>query len=92
MTLITKAILYVIFIAILVALITLLPTCEQIPLPALFASALLLVIGYVYAWASLFTVLNTLIWCVTFMIGLDLVIWIWNAARGIIGWVTRMIG
>jgi len=92
MSLLTKGFVAIIFFSTLVALIALLPSVNDYPLPAIFNTSLTLIFGYYFAWTGLFTCLNILFWSATFSIGLDLVIWIWNTVRGIIGWVARMIG
>jgi len=92
MSLVVKALVYVLFFSLLVVLIALLPLTSAYPLPPEFASSLTLIFGYYFAWSSVFTVLNTLLVCAGLGIGLELVIWVFGILKWIAGIVARFVG
>jgi len=92
MTLLSKAIIYVLVFSAIVVIMALLPSTTDYPLPPQFASSITVVFGYYYAWSSVFTALNTLFICATFGIGLELVIFIYKVVTWVIGIIARIAG
>jgi len=85
MSLLTKAIVTVIFIGLFVAAIYSLPSTQQFPLPPEFATSLALIIGYTFAWAQVFTCIQTLMACAIVAMSIEIVVWLWKASAWVIG-------
>jgi len=86
-----KMLLIAAFFALCAVLFALLPSTSQFPLPDAFTDSLELILAYTFAWAEIFTVLNTLLFCALIMIGFEAAIWLWKMVSWIIGFVSRLV-
>jgi hypothetical protein len=84
MSILTLAILIPIFFSAVVVGINLLPTTSQYPLPVDISNSLVMVLGYTFAWNSIFPI-DTLLTCATIGIGMELAIFTWRMIRWAIG-------
>jgi len=85
MTLLTLAITIAAFFGFLILGLNLLPSTTQIPLDSHFATAITTVLGYYFAWSTVFTVLNDLWSAMLWAIGLEVAIFLWRMVRWVIG-------
>lgn len=93
MTLLTKLIVIAAFSALVVAIVFALPSVEDYPLNSAFTTALTTIFGYLYAWSSVFTAINTLLLCAITGMFIELMIVAWNIASWVLTrLVARMIG
>jgi len=92
MSLLTKGIMTILFFGLIVALISSLPLIADHPLDPLYATAITIIFGYLFAWSSVFTAINYLLFAALATIGLELGILLWHFVRWIIGFVSRFIG
>jgi len=91
MSLLTKAVVIVLFYSFVVAIIALLPSVQDYPLSPAFASSLAVIFGYLFAWSSVFTCINSLLSIALISIGLELAIWIWQVNQWVINFTARLI-
>jgi len=92
MSLLTKAIITVLFFSLIVSLIALLPSTADYPLPSAVNQGIVLVIGYYYAWAQVFTFLQTLFLFFVLTLFLDIYLWITSVVLWVIATVARFVG
>jgi len=90
MTALVKAGLVLLCFSLIVALIALLPSTTDYPLPTEFSSSITLIIGYAFAWVGVFWFLSVYWWMMLLNFGLELSIWIAKQVLRIIGWAVRM--
>jgi len=99
MTLLTKGIIFILFLALLAGLIALLPdaqcaplqTTGCYPLPPQVATSITIILGYVFAWAGVFWFLNIWFALALITIGFELIVWVAKKIIWIIGWVSRLV-
>jgi len=84
MSLLTLAFIIPIFFSAVIVILNLLPTTAQYPLPTEISSSLTLILGYAFAWNSIFP-LDTLLTVALISIGLELAIFTWKIIRWVIG-------
>jgi len=87
----TKLIQISLFSALIVAIIFALPDVRDYPLSDNFTSALTLIFGYLFAWAQVFTAINTLLAIALFVMFIEAMILAWRIAAWIIGFMARAL-
>jgi len=92
MTLITKALVTTIFFSLVVALIALLPSTTDYPIPSAVTQGVTLIVGYYYAWAQVFTFLQTLFLFFVLTLFYQVYLMIARIVLWIIGFVSRFVG
>jgi len=92
MSLVSKAVITVIFFSLVVTLIAFLPSTTDYPLPTGVTQGIAIVIGYYYAWAQVFTFLNVLFLFFVLTLFLEVYLWIARVVLWIIGFVARFVG
>jgi len=92
MSLVSKAVITVIFFSLVVTLIALLPSTTDYPLPTGVNQGITIIVGYYYAWANVFTFLNVLFLFFVLSIFIDIYMWIARVVLWIIGFVSRFVG
>jgi len=92
MSILTKALVTAAFLALVVSLIALLPSVNDYPLPSSITNGMVVILGYYFAWSSVFTFLNTLFFFFTLTLFIEIYIWIAHVIMWIIGIVARFVG
>jgi len=92
MSLITKGIVTVIFLSLIVFMIALLPSTTDYPLPTAVTQGITIIVGYYYAWAQVFTFLQTLFVFFVLTLFIEIYIWISKVVLWVIGFVARIVG
>jgi len=92
MSLVSKAIITVIFFSLVVTLIALLPSTTDYPIPTAVTQGVTLIIGYYYAWGQVFTFLNVLFLFFVLSLFLEVYLMIARIVIWIIGFVARFVG
>jgi len=87
-----KALMIVAFFSLIVVLIALLPNTSDYPLPASFTNGIVIFIAYYFAWAKVFTFLNTLFFFFVLTLFMDVYIWTARLVVWMIGIVARFVG
>jgi len=87
-----KAFLIIAFFSLVVALLALLPTTADYPLPPSITTGIVTFMGYYFAWAKVFTFLNTLFFFFVLTLFLDIYTWTAKLIMWIIGIVARFVG
>jgi len=87
-----KALLVIAFFSLIVVLIALLPDTTDYPLPTSISSGVVLFIGYYFAWAKVFTFLNTLFFFFVLTLFMDIYIWTARLILWVIGVISRIVG
>jgi len=90
MTALTKAGLFILFFALVVILIALLPDTTQYPLPPQFTASVTVVLAYVFTWATFFWFISVWFQIMLLTMGLEITIWIAKKIIWIIGFAARM--
>jgi len=90
MSLLTKGLMIGIFFTLLVSLIALLPSVSDYPLPPQIALSLTIILGYVFAWTSVFWFINIWFAIALLSIGFELAIWTAKKVIWITTWVARL--
>jgi len=91
MSMLTKAILISLFATLVIVLFGLLPSTTDYPLPPEFATSLATIMGYTFAWASVFTCLYTLITVAVLGIAMEIAIFLWKVVSWIITFTSRFV-
>jgi len=92
MTILSKAIIVILAFSTFVGLLALLPDASDYPLPPEAAAALQVILGNVFAWSSVFSVINTLWALVLLTFGFELAVWTWKVVQWVIGIMARFVG
>lgn len=92
MSILNKALVVILFYALILALVALLPSVNDYPLPVAVVNGIVTVLGYYFAWSGIFTFLNTLFFFFTLTMFIEIYIWIAHVNLWIIGVVSRMVG
>jgi len=92
MSILSKAIITAVFLGLVVALIALLPSVDQYPLPPSIVSGIVLIVGYYFAWSHVFTFLNTLFFFFVLTMFIEIYVWTAKVVLWVIGIVARFVG
>jgi len=92
MSMLTKALIVVAFFSLIVFLIALLPATTDYPIPTAVSQGVTIIIGYYYAWAQVFTFLQTLFLFFVLTLFYQIYLMIARIILWIIGFVARFVG
>jgi len=92
MSIFSKAVITVVFFTLIVALIALLPSVTDYPIPPSVLSGIVLIVGYYFAWSHVFTFLNTLFFFFVLTMFIEIYVWTAKVVLWVIGIVARFVG
>jgi len=92
MSLITTALVTVAFFSLVITLIALLPSTTDYPLPSAITQGIVIIIGYYYAWAQVFTFLEVLFVFFVLTLFFEIYLWLAKVVLWVIGFVARFVG
>jgi len=79
------------FFALIIGLIALLPDTTDYPLPPQVAASLTVVLGYAFAWGDFFWFIPVWFYLALLTIGLELSLWLARKVMWIIGFISRLV-
>jgi len=92
MTALLKGLIIILFFSAVIVLFSLLPSTDQYPLDPTFRVALLYMMGYTFAWGTMFPAIFALFSIAILMIAIEVIDWIWSTVRFVIGIGVRLFG